>query len=115
MDPNKNRPTAKASIENPDSLYHEIKKLIQIRQSHESLKSRGTIEFVYAKKDQYPLAYLRESENEKILVVINPSAQAQSFDYNCTFKETIYSFGGETNAENQIVTIPGQSVGFYRI
>lgn len=115
IDPDKNRPTAKASMENPDSLYHEIKKLIQVRQSHEALKSRGTIEFVYAKKEQYPLAYIRKSGDEKILVVINPSAKEVHFDYDCTLKETIYSFGKPAKIENQLITISGQSAGFYRI
>lgn len=102
-------------MENPDSLYHEIKKLIQVRQNHEALKSRGIIEFVYAKKEQYPLAYVRRSGDEKILVIINPSSREEHFDYNCTFKETIYSFGETVKIENQIITIPGQSAGFYKI
>lgn len=65
MDPGKDRPTAKAQMADPDSLYHEVKKLIQIRQSSKALLSRGTIEFVYAEKNQYPLAYVREAEGEK--------------------------------------------------
>ena len=50
MDPGKDRPTAKAQMADPDSLYHEVKKLIEIRQSSKALLSRGTIEFVYAEK-----------------------------------------------------------------
>ena len=78
-DPGKDRPTAKAQMADPDSLYHEVKKLIQIRQSSKALLSRGTIEFVYAEKNQYPLAYVREAEGEKVLVIINPSDKEQSF------------------------------------
>ena len=33
MDPDKDRPTAKKEMAAPDSLYHEVKKLIRIRQS----------------------------------------------------------------------------------
>ena len=58
MDPDKDRPTAKKEMAAPDSLYHEVKKLIRIRQSHKALQSRGKITFVYAEKNAYPLAYI---------------------------------------------------------
>ena len=87
MDPGKDRPTAKAQMADPDSLYHEVKKLIQIRQSSKALLSRGTIEFVYAEKNQYPLAYVREAEGEKVLVIINPSDKEQSFPYSAELKD----------------------------
>lgn len=56
------RPTVEAQMADPDSLYHEIQKLINIRQAHSALQSRGEIEFVYAEADQYPLAYLRSDD-----------------------------------------------------
>ena len=115
MDPDKDRPTVKKEMEDPDSLYHEIKKLIQIRQNHEALKSRGTIRFVYAEKEKYPLAYIREAGEEKILVIINPSAEAQTFPCDAQLKEAIYTIGGKTEATDGSVTIPVQSAGFYRI
>ena len=45
MDLGKDRPTAKAQMADPDSLYNEVKKLIQLRQSSKALLSHGTIEF----------------------------------------------------------------------
>lgn len=113
MDPDKNRPTAKAQMEDPDSLYHEVQKLIQIRQSHKALQNKGEISFVYAEKNAYPFVYLREAEEEKILVVLNPSAKEQSFDSDLIPTETLYSFGGEIHAENGNITVPGGSAGFY--
>lgn len=44
------RPTVEAQMADPDSLYHEIQKLIGIRQAHSALQSRGEIEFVYAEE-----------------------------------------------------------------
>ena len=115
MDPGKDRPTAKAQMADPDSLYHEVKKLIQIRQSSKALLSRGTIEFVYAEKNQYPLAYVREAECEKVLVIINPSDKEQSFPYSAELKDALYTIGGKAESKDGTITIPAQSAGFYHI
>ena len=115
MDPGKDRPTAKAQMADPDSLYHEVKKLIQIRQSSKALLSRGTIEFVYAEKNQYPLAYVREAEGEKVLVIINPSDKEQSFPYSAELKDALYTIGGKAESKDGTITIPAQSAGFYHI
>lgn len=115
MDPGKDRPTAKAQMVDPDSLYHEVKKLIQIRQSSKALLSRGTIEFVYAEKNQYPLAYVREAEGEKVLVIINPSDKEQSFPYSAELKDALYTIGGKAESKDGTITIPAQSAGFYHI
>ena len=115
MDPGKDRPTAKAQMADPDSLYHEVKKLIQIRQSSKALLSRGTIEFVYAEKNQYPLAYVREAEGEKVLVIINPSDKEQSFPYSAELRDALYTIGGKAESKDGTITIPAQSAGFYHI
>ena len=115
MDPGKDRPTAKAQMADPDSLYHEVKKLIEIRQSSKALLSRGTIEFVYAEKNQYPLAYVREAEGEKVLVIINPSDKEQSFPYSAELKDALYTIGGKAESKDGTITIPAQSAGFYHI
>ena len=115
MDPGKDRPTAKAQMADPDSLYHEVKKLIEIRQSSKALLSRGTIEFVYAEKNQYPLAYVREAEDEKVLVIINPSDKEQSFPYSAELKDALYTIGGKAESKDGTITIPAQSAGFYHI
>ena len=115
MDPGKDRPTAKAQMADPDSLYHEVKKLIQIRQSSKALLSRGTIEFVYAEKNQYPLAYVREAEGEKVLVIINPSDKEQSFPYSAELKDALYTIGGKAESKDGTITIQAQSAGFYHI
>ena len=96
----------------PDSLYHEIRKLIDIRQAHSALQSRGEIEFVYAEEKQYPLAYLRSDDKEKILVIINPADREVSFDGDCAVKEALYTFGGEATFAGGKVTVPGAAPDF---
>lgn len=114
-DESADRPTAAAEMADENSLWHEINRLIEIRQSHKALLSKGEIEFVYAEKNKYPLAYVRSSGDEKILVIINPADREVSFESNPSLGESIYSFGGKASAENGIITVPAKSAGFYTV
>jgi maltose alpha-D-glucosyltransferase/alpha-amylase len=134
LDPSIKRPTVQAQQQNKKSLYHEIQKLIKIRQEHKALQSRGQIEFVFAKKNEYPLAYVRSSgEGEKILVIINPSEKEAAF--SCDLKKlgvgagtwtktgteigagdlenAIYSFGGKICFDGKKIIVAGKSAGFF--
>ena len=93
----------------------EIKKLIQIRKAHKALQSKGEIEFVYAEKDSYPFAYVRSMEEEKILVVLNPSGQETSFACELELGEVIYCFGGEAKKEDGKVVTPACSATFIKV
>ena len=114
-DPAADRPTVQAQMNDESSLYSEIKRLIRIRREHPALLSRGEIEFVYAKKNEYPLAYIRSVENEKILVVINPAAREAAFGGNFSVAGCIYSFGTEAKiGEGNVLAAP-MSAGFYSL
>ena len=115
QDESADRSTADAEMADENSLWHEINRLIEIRQSHKALLSNGEIEFVYAEKNEYPLAYVRSSGDEKILVIINPADREVSFESNPSLGESIYSFGGKASAENGIITVPAKSAGFYTV
>lgn len=115
QDPSEDRPTVRAQMADQNSLYHEIRKLIGVRQAHTALQSKGEICFVYAEKNAYPLAYVRSSDRETILVVINPADRVVSFAGDYLPAETIYCFGGEITAEKGIITVPARSAGYYKI
>ena len=115
QDESADRPTVAAQQADESSLYHEIKKLIQIRQSHKALQSKGEIEFVYAQKDTYPLAYLRSAEEEKILVILNPSGKEVRFTCEHALGEVIYSYGGKAAQEDGSICMPGESVCFCKV
>lgn len=115
QDESADRPTAEAQIADKNSLYNEVKKLISIRQEHEALQNKGKIEFVYAEKDAYPLAYIRSTDTEKILIVINPASREASFDCNIIPKDIIYSFGDTVKFENGKATASPQSAVYYKI
>ncbi|MBQ9927922.1 MAG: glycosylase [Lachnospiraceae bacterium] len=112
QDESADRPTVEAQMADKDSLYHEIKKLIAVRQSHKALQSKGEIEFVFAEKDSYPFAYLRSMEGERILVVINPSDKEVSFKSDLQLNEIIYSYHGEAKAQGGKISVPASSVSF---
>ena len=113
QDESTDRPTAAAEMADKNSLWHEVQHLISIRQSHKALLSKGEIEFVYAEKNAYPLAYVRSAGGEKILVIINPADRAVSFESSLSLGECIYSFGGKSSAESGRINVPPKSAGFY--
>lgn len=112
LDPDPNRPTVKNCKAREDSLYYEIKELIQIRMAHPALLSKGAIEFVYAEENAYPFAYIRQSENEKIMVILNPSGKEAAFAFDGEFSETVYSHGGEIRFEQNKIIAPAGSANF---
>lgn len=113
IDPAADRPTVQSQISDESSLCNQIRRLIKIRQTHPALLSRGEIEFVYAQKNEYPLAYVRSSGNEKILVVINPADREAEFAGEYFVKECLYSFGAEAKIGGEKVIAAPMSAGFY--
>lgn len=115
QDESADRPTAEDQMNDENSLRSEIKKLITVRQSNKALQSRGEIEFIYAEKNAYPLAYLRSADNEKVLVVLNPSDNEADFECALSLKEKIYGFGGEMSAKDGKMTVPPCTAVFYKV
>lgn len=115
QDESSDRPTVKDQMAEENSLYHEIKKLIEIRQAHKALQSNGEIEFVCAEKDSYPLAYVRTDGGEKILVAVNPSGKDVEFSYEAGTGQVIYSLGKEAVCTDSQVKVPACSVNFIRL
>lgn len=115
MDESADRPTVKDQMADESSLYHEVKRLIALRQAHPALQSRGEIDFLYAEENAYPFAYLRSAEHEKILVILNPSNKDTTFDCAYSLENELYAFGSKMSAENGKVTVPSESFGFYEV
>ncbi len=109
------RPNAEAQMQDENSLRSEIKRLIAIRQQHTALQSKGEIEFVYVEKNAYPFAYLRKSNDEQILVILNPSDKEVAFECELQPKESVYCFGEKVRTEGKKIIVPAQSAGFYTV
>ena len=115
MDGSADRPTVAAQMADRDSLYHVVKQLIAIRQAHKALQNTGEIDFIYAEKNAYPLAYLRTYDDEQILIMLNPSDREVSF--HCSFipVETIYRMGGNVSCHDETFTIAPQTAAFLKV
>jgi maltose alpha-D-glucosyltransferase/alpha-amylase len=89
--------------------------LITLRKQHAALHNSSKIEFVFAQKNEYPLAYVRSNADEKILVVINPSDRTKSFSCNYKPRRKCYHINGDITVENGVITVPGNTAVFYQI
>ena len=111
IDPDPARPTAASQIGDEQSLRSEIKKLIGIRQAHQALQSLGEIEFVCDGAPGKPLAYIRRSGDESILVAVNPTGNEYALPVNGHLADEIYRFGEKAEIrDGQCVVQPGSAV-----
>lgn len=115
MDDAPDRPDAESQMNDKDSLRSEVKRLIGIRNSQKALQTRGEINFVYAEKNEYPLAYLRGCDDEWIIVILNPADREVNFECRLTPVEKIYSIGGDISCNDGRITVPPRFAGFYEI
>ena len=115
MDKSEDRPTVEKQIEDADSLYNEIRKLIGIRRSTPQLQNTSRIDFVFTGKNKYPLAYLRGNGKERILVVINPSKETVSFPTKLKIGQQIYQIGKGLIQGGNMITVYGQTAAFYTV
>lgn len=114
-DPDPDRPTVKDQVNTPDSLLNEVRKLIDIRRQTSALMNKAAIEFIYAEKNSYPLAYLRKSPDQTVLVVINPSSDPCIFDFNGEIRNVIYSFGDTVELNSGTASVAPDSAGYYLV
>ena len=114
IDPDVNRPTAKSQMADAGSIYHEVKKLIGVRQSEKVLQSEAKIEFLYCEENAYPLAYRRYNGDESVLIVINPSGKEACFAYDGKLGDVIYQNGGDVTQKDGNLTIPGATAVFVK-
>lgn len=116
IDSDVNRPTVEKAVNDPDSIYNEVRKLIELRQAHSALKSNGKIEFLYAEKNAYPLVYRRYDDNESIIVAINPSSNAASCRISGrNIKEILYTNGDAADITDGVLTVPAESVSVFSV
>lgn len=114
MDDADDRPTAIDQIEDENSIYHEVKRLIALRKEHPALLADGSIEFL---TDSYPLAYLRKAADgsETLLVVINPDQMAHSNLVPEGNWIQIYLNGTATEQKENEIHMPGQTAVIYQL
>ena len=74
IDPEPDRPTVAAQLDDPTSTLHLVRRLIQLRRATPALGGRAPTRVVH---EGYPFAYLR---GDRHLVVVNPRRAAAAID-----------------------------------
>ena len=113
QDKSADRPTVAAQRDDADSLYSEVKRLIACRQDHAALHNDAGIEFLEV--ENYPLAYVRKSGEEKLLVVLNPSDSVQMLCCSEKPGKAVYTIGGEISEAQEGLSVPSCSAGIYQL
>ena len=117
MDPDRNCPDVETQMAKDGSLWKDVQSLIRIRQDHKALQSKAPVRFVYAEQNSYPFVYVRECEEERILIVLNPKEEAISCELSEEFEilEMIYSNHGVAKLTKKTLSVPGASATFFRL
>lgn len=120
QDEDAGRPVVSVQMEDAESLWHEVKKLIAIRKEHQALLSFGAFEPIYVKENAYPLIYKRTSGEECIYVVLNPSAEAADLKDDSIISalqnaEVIYNVHATAGFQDEKLIIPGESATFFKM
>lgn len=112
IDPDEDRPTVESAEADDASILHTVRQLISVRQQHKPLQSMGNISFLPT-EGEYPLAYVRSAGNEKILVILNPSAEEATFAGEFDLSHPIYTNGEAAVCAEGAITAKPCSAGWY--
>ncbi|MDE7293109.1 MAG: hypothetical protein K2N72_01655, partial [Oscillospiraceae bacterium] len=127
MDSAADRPTAAEQAVDDNSLYNEVKRLIELRKDNPALQNTAAWELICGEEENYPLIYLRQEAGgerqeagscggEKLAVIINPCGDEREANIDkITLGKPIYTFGGEVWGKSGKVIVPGGSAGIYSI
>ena len=113
QDSAEDRPNVAAQMDDPDSLYNEVKRLIAFRQSHAALRNDGGIAFL--QMGNYPLAYMRQSGEESLAVVINPSQECVVWECHADLGQALYHIGETLTRTDEGWSVPPCSAGIYQL
>jgi maltose alpha-D-glucosyltransferase/alpha-amylase len=110
-----------AQSHSPSSLLNWMRRLIAVRQSHQTVFGRGSLTFLYPTNRRI-LAFLRQYENETMLCCANLSRSAQAFSLDLSaFKgrvavellgRSVFPFIGEATYE---LSLQGHSFYWFQV
>lgn len=116
LDPQPDHPRVSRQMEEADSLWQEVHKLILLRRATPELCSNAPVEFLSAGRQAYPFIYRRVGTERDILIVLNPSGRDAQWDGGLTeLGECIYSCHGQATLSEGILQVPGASASFFAL
>ena len=115
QDPDPDRPTVEKAEADTSSLLWEIRRLLAVRSACPALGNLAGIRFLTEEKNTYPLAYLRYTDEERLLVLINPSDREQCFSCGETLSSTVFTLFSGVSQQDGVIRVPACSGGVYRL
>lgn len=120
LDPRKNRPSVERQTGDSASLLNHVRKLIDLRKQHPSLQAKGVLMPLQVENDHRHFAYLRQANNERFLIILNPSAESSRVRLHYIQPENIkpqICHGLEVYVEQDdlVVQMEGVSYGVFRL
>lgn len=110
QDPDDNRPTVAAQMEDPHSLLHFVQGLVQLRQSTRALGAASSRRVLSV---GYPLVYVR---NETHLVVVNPLRRPTHVKLESLAGSTArHLFGHGVGVDQDVVHASGFGCGVFEL
>ena len=106
----KDRINVETEEKDENSLYHVVKDLIAVRQNIPALGNTGDFRLISC---DYPLVYERKNEEEKVLVIINPSSQEKHVSFDGAY-ETVWQSGNTPGTYQNEMTVNGVSAVFLK-
>lgn len=108
VDPDTPRPDAASQQTEESSLWNFIRKLTALRARHSSLDSGASFRFLTDGRG-YPLAYERWDENDRLLIVLNPSGKTVWYDLpqNVRGREPEAAYNGAHRGNDRLMLPPG--------
>ena len=90
IDSAENYPNVEGQAQDKDSLLSFSKKVIEIKKATDAFTRHATLKVLHGQgKNEYPLVYLRETSQDKYLVVINPTNGKHSANLMNSFKNSL--------------------------
>jgi maltose alpha-D-glucosyltransferase/alpha-amylase len=122
QDPDPNRPTVAKQDKDPNSQLNYVRKLLHLRTSTSALGNDGGWKLMSDVNKPYPMIYMRFTDNERYIILINPSGNKVKAELsNTNVKQAKYIFGTSEKCIYKIgkaadeISLPAVSAAIYKL
>lgn len=116
IDTDSNYPNVEQQEQDKESLLNFSKQVIEIKKSTNVFTHHGELVVLHGQnKNEYPLVYLRKTQQDQYLVVVNPSNQKQICRVNKQLNSANLQIGSGVFLQNNIVDCEAVSCGLFKL